>query len=65
MTASTTSNSFKQRDPDFTWVVRLKSNGISYPNWGGESAAQVLWAASDYLKQPINNLTVHKQMEWS
>jgi len=65
MTASMQNQSIKQRDPNTTWVVTLKTNGMKFPNWGGNSAAQVLWAASDYLKQPINRLAVHKQMEWS
>lgn len=61
MTASTS----KLRDPSTTWVITLKSNGMRYPNWGGKSAASVLSVASDYLKQPINNLKIQRQMEWS
>ena len=54
-----------ERDPNTTWVITLKSNGMRYPNWGGTTAATVLMAASDYLRQPINNLRVQRQMEWS
>jgi len=53
------------RDPARTWVVTLRTNNVSYPNWDGESARQVLLEASDYLKQPITNLSTQLQKDWS
>ena len=53
------------RDPARTWVVTLRTNNVSYPNWDGDSARQVLLEASDYLKQPITNLSTQLQKDWS
>ena len=61
MTASTSIN----RDPNSTWVVTLKSNGMRYPNWDGDAASSVLMQAADYLRQPISNLQIQLQVEWS
>ena len=61
----TVSTSAPNRDPSSTWVVTLKSNGMRYPNWDGDSPSSVLAQAAMTLKQPLRNLSVQLQMEWS
>ena len=53
------------KNPETTWVVTLRTNGMAYPNWDGISASAVLTEAQAYLKQPITNLSAQLQKDWS
>lgn len=37
---------------------------MQHPNWLGVSKTHVLLAAADYLKQPVNNLNITRQLDW-
>ena len=53
------------KNPATTWVVTNRITGMSFPNWDGPSKAFVLYEASDRLNQPITNLAVQRQKDWS
>tara|TARA_B100000925_G_scaffold225883_1_gene174406 strand:- start:264 stop:455 length:192 start_codon:yes stop_codon:yes gene_type:complete len=53
------------KNPATTWVVTNRTTGMSFPNWDGPSRAFVLHEASDQLNQPITNLAVQLQKDWS
>ena len=52
------------RNPDTTWVVTNRKNGMKYPNFTGVHAAVVLTDAADYLRTEARHLSVTRQIDW-